>query len=87
MCLCWALFQCPVHWWERGDNSPTIIVWDSMCVLNFSKVIFYKCGCPCIWCMDIQSWDFLVDFSCDEYEVSFPISFGNFQLKVYFIAQ
>jgi hypothetical protein len=36
--------------------------------------------------IDVQDWDFLlVDFSFDEYEVSFPISFGNFWLKAYFI--
>jgi hypothetical protein len=34
----------------------------------------------------VQNWDFLlVDFSFDEYEVSFHVSFDYFQLKVYFI--
>jgi hypothetical protein len=36
--------------------------------------------------MDIEYWKFiLVDFSFEEYEVSFHLSFDNFLLIIYFI--
>ena len=41
-------------------KSPTITVWGAMCALSFSKVffclfLFYECGCPCIWSIDVQN--------------------------------
>jgi hypothetical protein len=43
-------------------------------------------GTLSIWGLDVQNWDFLlVDFSFDEYEVSFPITLDNFWFNVYFI--
>jgi len=44
--------------------------------LNSKKSLIYECRCSCIWSIDVQNWEFiLVDFSFDEYEVSFLIFF------------
>jgi hypothetical protein len=64
-------------------NSPTIVLSGSMCVL---VSFLYKSECLCIWHIVVQEWNLLlVQFSFDEYKMSFPISFDNFWLKVYFI--
>jgi hypothetical protein len=56
-----------------------------MCALSFSKVSFMYVSVLALD-INVQDWDFfLVDFSFDEHEVSFPISFDNFWLKNYFI--
>jgi len=66
-------------------KSPNIIVWGVMCALSFSKVSFTYL-CPCISSVDIYDWEFiLVDFSFDEYELSFLIFFDVSWLKVDFI--
>ena len=55
-----------------------------MCALGFSKVSFMtECALLSIY---IQNWEFLlVDFSFDEYEVSFRVFYDDFRLKVDFI--
>ena len=56
-----------------------------MYALSFSKVSIMKVGALAFGAMqiDVQNWEcFLVDFSFDEYEVSFFILFDNFWLKV-----
>jgi len=67
-------------------KSPTIIEWDTRCVLSFSKVSFVN--------VDVLAFGakmfrieifFLVDFPFDEYEVLFLIMLDNFWFKVYFI--
>ena len=61
----------------------TIIVWGLMCDLSYSNVSFMNAltfGHKC------SNYDvILVDFSFDEYDVSFLISFGYIWLKVYFV--
>ena len=65
-------------------KSPTIIVCSAMCawILSF----FNKCGCLCIWSIDIQNWEFLLeDLTFDVYEVPLFVFFDNFGLEVDFI--
>ena len=54
---------------------------------SFTKVFFLnECGCPCIWSIDIQNWEFLLeDFTFDEYEVSLLVFLDDFGLEVDFI--
>ena len=60
-------------------KSPTIIVWSTMCALSFSKVSFMNMVALAFWSIDVKNWEFiLVDFSFDEYEVSFLIFFDYF---------
>ena len=55
---------------------PTINVWDLMCCLHSSSLSFIVVECPCLRGTDVHNSDIiLVDFSFDEYEVSFPVSF------------
>ena len=65
--------------WQSGVvKSRTVIMWAAVCSC--------ECGCPCIWSIDVQNWEFLlVYFFFDQYEVSFLILFDNFWLKVPFI--
>jgi hypothetical protein len=56
-----------------------------MCFELF-KSFFTECACPCIWSIDIQNLEFLLeDFNIDEYEVSLLVFFDNFGLEVDFI--
>ena len=67
-------------------RSPNVIMWDLMCDLSFSNVSFTNVDVPSYWGTDVQNWDvFLVGFPFDFYDVSFPICFNCFWLKVYFI--
>ena len=60
-------------------KSPTIVMWESMCVLSFSKVSFANVGALAFEHRCLGDWELiLVDFSFDEYEVFFPILFINF---------
>jgi hypothetical protein len=44
------------------------------------------CGCPCIWKIDIQNWEIILeDFKFDEHEVPLLVFFDNFGLEVNFI--
>ena len=55
---------------------PTINVWDLMCYLHSSSLSFIVVECPYLRGTDAHNSDIiLVDFSFDEYEVSFPVSF------------
>jgi hypothetical protein len=57
-------------------KSITVNLRCLICDLNFSTFFLNKCECPCIWSIDIQTWEvILMDFCFDEYKVSFPISF------------
>jgi hypothetical protein len=57
-----------------------------MCALSFIEVSFMNVGTLGIWSIGVQNWEFLlVDFSFNEYEVSFLILFGNFWLRIDFI--
>jgi hypothetical protein len=68
---------CPLIRVDRVLKSLTIIVWGT-CMLWALVKFFYECGYICIWSIDIQNWEFfLVDFSFNEYEVSFLILFDN----------
>ena len=73
-----CLFSFSFHNLSIGESrilkSPSVILWGAMCDLSFSEVTFYEYGCPRIWSINVQNWEFpLVDFSFDEYEVSVPI--------------
>ena len=60
-------------------------MWAPLCVLSFSKVSFMTVAALAFRhrCSELRIS--LVDFSFDDYEVSFLISLDNFLLKVYFI--
>ena len=56
-----------------------------MCALSFNKGFFCVWVLvPLHWSKDVQDWEFLVDFSYDEYEVSFHVFFDDFCLNVNF---
>ena len=67
-------------------KSPTIIIWGTMCGLGFTEVSLMNMGALAFRGIDVQYWEFfLVDFSFNEYEVSFLILLDNFYLKAYLI--
>jgi hypothetical protein len=62
----WSSFLLSFMW-----SMSCIVGIPCSCALSFSKVYFYECGCPFIWSIDVQNWEFiLVDFSFDDYEES-----------------
>ena len=65
-------------------KSPTIVVWGSMCALSFCMFPLHMWACLYLGHRYLELRVQLGDFSFDEYEVSFPIFFDNFWLKVYF---
>jgi hypothetical protein len=71
---------------ERGvDVSHYYCVRYKVCFELYYS-FFNECGCPCIWSIDIQNREFILeDFNFDEYEVSLLIFFENFGLEVDFI--
>jgi hypothetical protein len=66
-------------------NSPSVIVQCSMSVLRFSKVLFMNVDTLSFSVLMFRIETFSVNFSFDEYEVSFRTLLDNFWLKVYFI--
>ena len=55
---------------------PTINVWDLMCYLHSNSLSFTVVKCPFVRGTDVHNSDIiLVDFSFNEYEMSFPVSF------------
>ena len=55
-------------------KHPTIIsVCDTMYDLNYSNVCFMNAS---VFLFGVQNWEFILgDFYCDEYEMTFHISF------------
>ena len=76
-CLVSVSMFCPfmrVRCW----NLPLLLC-DVKYVLWALVKFFYECEYPCIWSIYVQNWEFLVDFSLDEYEMpylNFLITFG-----------
>ena len=51
-------------------------------IQSLTPSFFNECSCPCIWSIDIQNWEFLLeDFTFDEYEVPLLVFFDNFGLE------
>ena len=82
MCLCLQVLSND----ESGVlKSPTIIVWGAMCALSFTEISLMNVD-PCIWSIDIQNWEFILeDFTFDEYEVPILVFFDKFGMEADFI--
>jgi hypothetical protein len=75
-----------VHWWEcRVEVSHYYSVRSNVC-FELHLGFFNECACCCIWSIDTQNWEFILDdFTFDVYKVPLLVFFDNFGLDVNFI--